>query len=295
MRITRRTLISNVRFNKKDPVGPPPPRVDVIMFGGGLGFVTRPPLEGWWREVITKRANAETTRSPAGRRQLRQIIEAAVTQILHEDAKGPLTSAELKPFLGWVRRPPMVAASVGQGIVIGGAVATDIRVLNNTIVETMDGVHVGLSTQPQQAGYRGDRRRVHRLQVIGNTIWHRVPADESPSRAAIFVGNVDRLTIRDNEVIGQADITAKPPLMRRAEAIRVWGLPGGDQKGQYLLISGNVSSNEAIGIRIGQVLPYDVQRSLGVVTQNLAVDVEQPIKAPSTVKPAVDNVPVPGP
>jgi hypothetical protein len=184
---------------------------------------------------------------------------------------------------------------VGQGIVIGGAVATDIRVLNNTIVETMDGVHVGLSTQPQPAGYRGDRRRVHRLQVIGNTIWHRVPADESPSRAAIFVGNVDRLTIRDNEVIGQADITAKPPLMRRAEAIRVWGLPGGDQKGQYLLISGNVSSNEAIGIRIGQVLPYDVQRSLGVVTQNLAVDVEQPIKAPSTVKPAVDNVPVPGP
>jgi hypothetical protein len=131
------------------------------------------------------------------------------------------------------------------------------------------------------------------LQITGNTIWHRVPTDEPPSRAAIFVGNVDRLTIRDNEVIGQADIAAEPPIMRRAEAIRVWGQPGGDDKSQFLLISGNVSSNEAIGIRIGQVHPSDVQRSLGVVTQNLAVDVERPIIAPSTIKPAVDNVPVP--
>jgi hypothetical protein len=106
MRITRRTLISNVRFNKKDLVGPPAPRVDVLMFDGNLSFVTRRELEGWWREVITKRANAETTRSRAGRRQMRQMIEAAVTQIIYEDAKGPLTSSEVKTFRSWVRRPP---------------------------------------------------------------------------------------------------------------------------------------------------------------------------------------------
>jgi hypothetical protein len=294
MRVTRRTLISNVRFNKKDPVQPPPLRMYVIMFGGGLGFVTRHEFEKLWRQAITRWANPETTSSRAGRRQLHQMIETAVTQIIHGDPKGPLTSSEFKIFQSWKRRPPMVAASAGQGIVIGGSVATDIRVLNNTIVDAMDGVHVGLSVHPSPAGRRDDRRRVHRLQIIGNTIWHRVPADESPSRAAIFVGNVDRLTIRDNEVIGEADIAAKAPVMRRAEAIRVWGLPAGDDNSQYLLISGNVSSNEAIGIRISQVHATDVQRSrsLAVVAQNLAVDVEKPIVA-RTITPAGDNVPVP--
>src|SRR5262249_51151303 len=36
--LTRRLLIRNVRFNKDVPVGPPPPRTDVSMFGGALGF-----------------------------------------------------------------------------------------------------------------------------------------------------------------------------------------------------------------------------------------------------------------
>ena len=79
------------------------------------------------------------------------------------------------------------------------------------------------------------------------------------------------------------------PITRKAEAIRVWGVPGGDG-GHFLSIAGNISRHASIGINVVQITPPPGD-SLCQITQNLAVDAQTPIQAPASVTWGVNNVP----
>jgi hypothetical protein len=198
---------------------------------------------------------------------------------------GPLRPATLEKFRAWIaKRPPLRAA--GQAIVIGGATATDIRILHNTISGSADGIHVGVSRR----GPRGKPLFAERVQIIGNTVVMRIPRYESGSRAGIFVGNARFSTIRDNRVADEAgprtvgaftertNVDKSPlPDTRPSIGIRVWGVPG-----PFMLVNANWTERVETGIRVVQV-GNAPNGSLWEVSQNIAVDTGRPIQITGTV------------
>ena len=238
-------------------------------------------------------------------RSFQRLIERIVRQILARQSAGPLSVELLYPFLQWMEvalKSEAFLASAGQAIVIGGVRAQDIRILNNTITDVMDGIHIGLS--------RHDPSREHplfadRVQVTGNTVSLRIPWYERGAHVGIFVGNVQAATIRDNQVHIEergddsfdlthmemrawvADNRKGWPENLRGEAIRVWGVPG-----RMLLVSGNTSAHAEVGVRVHHVGNAESE-SLFRVTQNLAIDANSPIFVNGTVVVADDNVPMP--
>jgi hypothetical protein len=298
--LTRRTLLSNVRMGNVDPWPSkhelPASRAEgsaAIASDATLWFVTERDLVAIWKSVIEGWAT-DAEFSEAERRRIRGLIDRAVTEILHDRTAGTLTPDQLRRFRewrkAWLTHPRKVATAAGQGLVIGGTVATDVRVLHNTIAGAAEGIRVGLSGE----GARTAHVIADRVQIIGNTIEHRVPAAQPASRAAIFVGNVAAATIRDNHVrCIREDVRVNDqvvPIIRGAEAIRVWGVPGGDD-GHFLSIVGNISRHASIGINVVQIVPPPGE-FLCQITQNLAVDAQRPIQAPARVTVgAVGNVP----
>ncbi len=296
--ITRRVLLSNVRMGMTDPWGD---RYDVspsratgsvdVGSGATLWFVTEPGLVDLWSSVIDSWAAANEF-TATERRRLRQLISQALTQILHPSAGGPLHADQLLQFRDWIKtqiaHPPPVALAAGQGIVVAGAIADDVRVLHNKITGATEGIRVGLSTHAD----RTEHLLADRVQIVGNTIDHLVPLDRSPAHAGIFVGNVQSATIRDNHVrclLEEVKVDNEAhPTTRRAEAIRVWGVPGGAD-GHFLSIAGNISKHASIGINVVEISPPPGD-TLRRISENLGVDVQTHIQAPPGAI-EVDNVP----
>lgn len=258
-------------------------------------------------------------------RKLQRVVSSILTQIIHRHRSGLLHPSDLTMFHKWIDQMLKLeetVAAAGQAIVVGGVHAQDVRILHNTIADAMDGIHVGQST-------RGDRDThlfADRLQVVGNTISLRIPWYDRRAHAGIFVGNATMATVRDNQVHIQlipspwADAAEKyyekykndkdaeietnyddtnyrndtienefatrfAFATREADAIRVWGMPG-----RMLLVTGNVSENAHVGIRVVQERPPDGD-GLFLLTQNLAVNADRPIHVTGNVNIADDNIP----
>lgn len=307
---TRRTLIGNVRMGDHWSTEPTNSferaNISFPLWGSQvLAFTTETAFADLWLAVLTAHRSELVLEGRDGnvttddRRRIRDFIDGALTQILHPGARGPLLGDEPGLFRRRVRErqkaPSKVAPAAGQGIVVAGAVATDLRILHNTIRGTMRAIHVGLSQQALRDAeshkvLRGDHLRAERVQIIGNTIWHRVPADRPSSQAGIFVGNVDLATIRDNRIRCEFDPTDDgPQATRRAEGIRVWGVLGGPD-GHFLSISGNISQASSTGIRVVQ-LGQSGQDSLVQIIQNLAMATQTPIEVVGAYEVAINNRP----
>ncbi|PZV06766.1 MAG: hypothetical protein DCF32_09075 [Leptolyngbya sp.] len=85
-----------------------------------------------------------------------------------------------------------------QGIVVAGTIAKDVRILNNTIENARQGVHIGVS---QQESSRGSPLYIDNLLVLGNTIQVALPNQSRRStgqRHGIFVGNCRSMVIENN-------------------------------------------------------------------------------------------------
>jgi hypothetical protein len=85
-----------------------------------------------------------------------------------------------------------------QGIVVGGTVAPDVRILNNTLTNVLQGIHVGVSHHETS---RGNPDRIGNLLILGNTIHVAFPNVSRriiKERHGIFVGNCNSLVIENN-------------------------------------------------------------------------------------------------
>jgi len=235
-------------------------------------------------------------------RRAKRSVAAVVAQVMKGEA-GPLDAAQIASMKEWLAGQKALVAG-GQGIVVGGSVAQDVRILHNTIVQTAEGVRVGLSAR----GRRSDHVFADRVQIVGNTITTRLPEYERGAHAGIFVGNANCTTIRDNRVAGEeirrmVSTTLQKTYEKYARAgnessaidwrkfyawlgdgIRVWGVPG-----PMLLVSGNSTQHVDVGIRIVQVGDRPAV-CLCEVTQNVAFDVLTAIQQHGTVTVAADNV-----
>ncbi len=109
-----------------------------------------------------------------------------------------------------------------QGIVVGGKVANDIRILNNRIEHTLQGIHIGVS---QRESSQGSHLSIENLLISGNTIYVSLPnlSGGVNERHGIFVGNCKSLVIENNYLsLQRFRGTAASPV----DSIRVHGFLG---------------------------------------------------------------------
>lgn len=156
-----------------------------------------------------------------------------------------------------------------QGIVVGGRTAKDIRILNNTVIGTLQGIHIGVShaapvsAQPDKAGA---------VTISGNKIETHLFSSKN-ERHGIFVGNCDSLLVENNYINIKRDTRKKIMV----DGIRVYG-----HLGKFMLIR----QNHIVDFRTGiLVKPLSiVSTPLWLVQCNMLHNSEKQVVAPGSVK-----------
>jgi hypothetical protein len=115
---------------------------------------------------------------------------------------------------------PQLYSISSQGIVVAGNLANDIRILNNTIDGTAQGIHVGLSdmkTSPPSTDLA-----VKQVQICGNTVNVLLTPEMSGDRHGIYLGCATSALISDNQIALTRGANAGQDIY----AIRVAGIFG---------------------------------------------------------------------
>jgi hypothetical protein len=90
-------------------------------------------------------------------------------------------------------------AALYQGITVGGQVAGEVRISNATIVDALQGVHIGQSAagdaQPLSSG------TVH---ITGNTIGSRITPSVNREAHGVLIGNCESLLVEGNRIEREA-------------------------------------------------------------------------------------------
>jgi hypothetical protein len=146
-------------------------------------------------------------------------VRTAVTNIAISALKSPKLVAPA--FANYVDAlfPELVNTS-SQGIVVAGVVANDIRILNNTVEGTAQGIHVGLSNL--QTNSRDTHLQAGNVLICGNTVNIRLTPEITYARHGIYLGGVTSALISDNNV----DMTRSDNAGRDFTAIIVQGALG---------------------------------------------------------------------
>jgi hypothetical protein len=159
-----------------------------------------------------------------------------------------------------------------QGIVLGGRVATEARLRDNTIDGFVQGIHAGIShrrTAAQEtAGTPADQDRMSRLLIEHNTILVAIPIQTVRERHGIFVGNCDSATIVDNYV--NIDRSLLPDI--KVEGIRIFGTLG-----RRVMVRGNQLDGCTLGVLFHPLTPLPTGNNAGkrdvqwIVDDNVAI------------------------
>jgi hypothetical protein len=154
-----------------------------------LEFISSDKLGNAWNDALQASGLTETSTKGQVHAAVRKIANAIVSQ--------PETVAFA--FRNYVEATlPQLFSTSSQGIVVGGDLANDVRILNNTIDGTAQGIHVGLSdlkVSPHQPHLIAER-----VQICGNTVNIRLTAEMTGDRHGIFLGCVTSGLVSDNHL-----------------------------------------------------------------------------------------------
>jgi hypothetical protein len=154
-----------------------------------LEFISTDKLTNAWTDAL--RTSGLTQNSTAGE------VHRAVLKIAGAVFKSPNSLAPA--FGNWVNAVlPNLYSTSSQGIVVGGSVARDIRILNNTIDGSAQGIHVGLSNC--KASPVVPNLEANQVQIRGNTINIRITPEMTGDRHGIFLGCVSSAIVSDNHL-----------------------------------------------------------------------------------------------
>ncbi len=184
----------------KDTAVPAAPRTNLATIGRAhvtasfgsihLKFLSSSALTDTWAGAL--RASGITATSKMG------AIHKAVQTISRKMVTNP---REVSPaaynFINALL--PQLYSTSSQGIVVGGNLANDVRILNNTIDGMVQGIHVGLSNV-KEFGKRSGHLSATRVQIKGNTVNVRLTATDSLDRHGIYLGCVNSAVIADNHL-----------------------------------------------------------------------------------------------
>ena len=210
----------------------PPERVDelfpliepqLVQVPNGILTTVRELVASDWPqllEVVPIPANA----APA---QVKEALDHAIDRVFGALAgmEGVTSPVELHKLPGFARLYLELASErlpvSGQGIVLAGSIAGDIRIRDNTVRGALQGIHVGLSHDDKDGP--APARVAERVIIAGNTVEVRFPLDLQRDRHGIFVGNADSLVIEDNLVVVKRTPLAAAGYIEGIRAIGAFG------------------------------------------------------------------------
>jgi hypothetical protein len=213
----RRVLISGAHFGETAPTD----RTTNVRLSLGdqvVHFKTHSFLRREWARLL--RANPPARRITTSRSLLAHLRGLADRILLDADFRNRLPRFRTI-FEALVAADRAVAA---QGITVGGTIAEDIRISNNTIEGVLQGIHIGLSDESPRPPGRRTNESAEVVTVAHNTIALVLPPDAGKSeRHGIFVGNCRSLFVDNNyaqlQRLEQADEVT-------IEGVRIWGVLG---------------------------------------------------------------------
>jgi len=151
-----------------------------------------------------------------------------------------------------------------QGITIGGQLAGEVRVANATIVDALQGVHIGQSAA-------GDERALGSgtVHICGNTIASRITPSANREAHGVLIGNCESLLIEGNRIEREA--------IEATQHLAFDGVHASGQFGRRLIVRHNQTEHYSIGIYVdpNNKLPKKTPARLpapGVAPQWLVAD-----------------------
>ncbi len=255
--LIRKTLVSGAVLSKKAPAK----KTNVSLSYGGhnIYFNTDKSVAKKWTKLVDENP-PKMVRS--GKDLLAHISKLADQLIMD---KNLIEKYNFTPWYNEFLKGYFESAS--QGIVIGGSVAPDVRILNNTIYGAMQGIHVGVSHRGSAASPYDSAGTV---TVSGNRMDILLPADIDRERHGIFVGNCDSIIIENNYIKVKRFKT-------NVDGIRVHGYLG-----RMLMISQNHIVNATTGIYVKPL--NNTTTPLWVVSYNMLPESSKQVDAPGNVK-----------
>jgi hypothetical protein len=152
-------------------------------------------------------------------------------------AKLPQAAAALIDLV----RQQMLAA--GQGVVVGGTHIGTIQILENTVADTIQGIHVGVS-DPRLGGPEA----IEHVMIARNVVHALVPQYYDRDRHAIFVGNAGTVHVVDTV----ATITRRGGKLvlspTAVEGIRIHG-----RLGPFVCVRQSYLDGFTVGVRVAPV------------------------------------------
>ena len=238
-------------------------------------------------EIPQKAWDQLLVRNPPGPlanpRALLQHVNELVDRILLEEIRAVPAA-----FGNFVRALAAQVVSVAaQGIVVAGTSTPEVRILNNSVADVTQGIHLGLSKQ----AVRAEHLKLGMVTVAGNRVdVVLAPEAAKKERHGIFVGNCDSLMVENNHVSLQRLRGTESFLI---DGIRVWGELGDramiTQNHLYPL-DGNQKRSFSFGIDFNPLVAR--QPVLWLAMFNVAPSIRRTIKVTNgAVAVAGTNVP----
>lgn len=179
-----------------------------------------------WLTLLTLNPSTAIN-SPLG---LLKYTRSLVDRMLRGDRNFPIPG----PFIQLIQTLEAQQQPVAsQGIVVGGVVAHDLRILNNTIENSLQGIHIGLSqhddTRNQHlmvgtANVLSKRLSLGGATVAGNRVFVRLPIYAGKlERHGIFIGSCESLLVDNNDLSLERLSGAERIVV---DGIRIWGRLG---------------------------------------------------------------------
>jgi hypothetical protein len=222
--------------------------IGVPLGDGTLLMRTPRALTGVWATLLAMNPAPEGIAEEGLRRHLGLLVDRVL-------ADEPVEGAEaLRRVLR--RLDLSVEATAYQGIVVGGRVATEVRIVDNTIGGVVQGIHIGVSHREASAGLPDLAGRV---TVAGNSV-DVVPVPAPLQHHAVFVGNCDSLFVENNCAVA----SGIRPEGLQIDSIRVFG-----HLGRRLIITHNHMEGFTTGIAVHPILTGEIPSVLWLVTQNV--------------------------
>lgn len=261
----RKFFISNIQLTAPTPTGTRPSGVNASVTVGqySIRFQTDLSLVKEWSKLLSE--------VPANRIKSVRDLKTQIVKLADNLLKGEgIWNGQPRPiFVSLISSIRSQADAVAaQGIVIGGRIAEEIRIINNTIQNVLQGIHVGVSHQEATKSPCDSSDSAGVVQITGNSIRVSLPPITLRDRHGIFVGNCKSLLIENNDLTLQRfEKTATLPI----EGIRLHGCLG-----QRIIIrhnqlsSFNKFNNFSIGITITLLQSFKAPQ--WVVQDNLIND-----------------------
>jgi len=234
----------------------PPAAADLVTIAVAnvtLRFHSIPTLVSAWQAI----ANEAVTLSPApdlsthDRRYawLRSVISAVIATPTRRSKYAGLVN-----YINSINSQNLPAAS--QGVVVGGLVAREVRVLNNSMSRVGQGVHVGLGSR--ELNLTGQRAGV--VTVSGNTIEGWASPASPFERFGIYVSGCESVRVERNDLQVFRPTGIPAP---RVEGVRLRGILG-----RVALVRDNQLTNYTVGVAAYTAPPIPTPRRW-LITDNV--------------------------